>query len=282
MKLIQPRVALARAARRLLSDRSYGRVREAYRRTFAQGDPYCAVCETAIAAFVRNSFGELICPACDAYPRTRAAMLYLRPALTDGTHYKVLNFAPHSAKKARLEALEGITYVTADHPYASTLYGSRCMLRMDLEKLPCYDGAFDFVVAIGVVQFVLRDGPMFQEISRVLAPGGRFVFETTIFGDRTVECYSAAELATLSYGAKQALDGLLVTTKWYDGNALLHDPRQYVRQYGLDIVDRVQAAGLAVTPVRFDTLCAASGRTPAACGLDESAGHYLFVCEKPS
>lgn len=276
-----PRVVLTRVARRWLGRRRYAALREAYRRRFAAHRAYCAVCEAAIPGFVPNSFGELMCPSCDAFPRTRAAMLYLRPLLANGRRHRVLNFAPHAAKEAQLAALDGISYVTADHPYAGRLYQSRCMLQMDLEQLPCNDASFDVIVAIGVVQFVLRDERMFREIARVLAPGGRFVFETTIFGAETVECYSRDELETLVLGEKPVLDGLLVTTKWRPQGRLTHDPRQYVRKYGLDIEARVRAAGLTVNPTTFATLCASAGRTADACGLAESAHHLLFVCEKP-
>jgi len=207
-------------------------------------------------------------------------MLYLRARLADGRRRRVLHFAPFPKKAEWLEAMPGISYVSADHPLGAEAYQSRAMMRMDLEQLPFRDDVFDLVIAISVVQFVLRDAPMFAEVARVLRPGGVFVFETTIFGPTTTECYTADELIFLEYGVKDQLDGLLVSTKWREHDRLLHDPRQYVRQYGLDIRQRLENAGFAVNPIPFSALCEAAGESPETFGLHEAAGHLLFECVK--
>lgn len=271
---------LAGLADAMLPKKHYVGLRQRYRKFVGQ-QAICPVCSQRFAGFQLNAWGETSCPICQSFPRTRAAMLYLRARLGDTPRRRVLHFAPFPKKAEWLEKTPGISYVTADHPLGVKVYQSRMMMGMDLERLPFSDDIFHLIIAISVVQFVRRDVMMFAEVARVLRPGGVFVFETQIFGPTTTECYTAEELASLEYGVKDQLDGLLVSKKWREDDRLLHDPRQYVRQYGLDIRHRLENAGFAVNPIPFSALCEASGEAPETFGLREVADKVLFECVKP-
>jgi ubiquinone/menaquinone biosynthesis C-methylase UbiE len=50
----------------------------------------------------------------------------------------------------------------------------------DVRELPCPDAAFDMVVDFGTCYHVARRAQALREVSRVLAAGGRFVYETRL------------------------------------------------------------------------------------------------------
>ena len=54
----------------------------------------------------------------------------------------------------------------------------RCKVEGNIEHLPFRDGAFDLVTANMVVEHVRKVKYLFAEVSRVLAPGGRFLLHT--------------------------------------------------------------------------------------------------------
>jgi SAM-dependent methyltransferase len=197
--------------------------------------------------FSTNPFGEISCPACGSFPRTRAMMFYLRRHLDERRPNRVLHIAPFWKKAEALSRIDGLTYITADMAWPGEgVYPWNSMMRMNMEDIPFADGFFDLVIAVSVMQFILRDGRAFSEVARVLRPGGVFVFELDVFGDRTEESYSDKELDVLEYGIKDGPVELFMTGKWKKDGKLLHDPRQYVRKYGMDIMDRAARAGFAV------------------------------------
>jgi uncharacterized protein YdaL/SAM-dependent methyltransferase len=270
---------LAGLAGAMLPKKHYVGLRQRYRKLVEQ-QVICPACDHRFAEFRLNAWGEVSCPVCQSFPRTRAAMLYLRAHLGDGRPRQVLHFAPFPKKAEWLEKTPGVRYVSGDHPLGAKVYRSRMMMGVDLEQLPFSTDIFDLLIAISVVQFVRRDALMFAEVARVLRPGGVFVFETQIFGPTTKECYTAEELASLEYGVKDQLDGLFVSKKWFEHGRLVHDPRKYVRHYGLDIRDRLENVGFSVNPIPFSALCEAAGETPETFGLRETAEKLLFECVK--
>jgi len=212
-------------------------------------------------------------------------MLFVRQRLAAGGVGSILHFAPFPKKADVLSRWPGIRYLSADMQWPEeglfgTAAASEVMLRSGMEAIPRADGEFDLVLAISVMQFVIGDERAFAEVARVLRAGGMFVLETTLFGEKTEECYSPEELASLRYAVKEKWDGLLIKEKWVKDGQMLHDPRQFVRKYGTDIVGRLERAGFAgeVLPCRQG--CANVGVDVREVGIEETTEHVLLVCTK--
>lgn len=281
---------LRRAIRRWVGLPRYAAVRRWYRRAaglppaatrFSAEGGACPVCGAALPAFAINEYGEWICPDCLSYPRTRAAMLYLeqrvRPRLERGEALRLLHFSPFPEKLRALSRYPRLAIVAADFA-ASGLPRGGASARADMEDLPFRAESFDVAIALAVVPFVRRDRRAFQELARVLRPGGVLLLETTIFGEATEELYTLEELERLTYALKPTFEGLLPHGKWESAGRLLHDPRQYVRRHGLDVQGRLAAEGFDAEPMTFEALCRAQGASPAHFGLAESAQAVLFEC----
>ncbi|MBI5542702.1 MAG: methyltransferase domain-containing protein [Deltaproteobacteria bacterium] len=272
---------LRSAARRAIGVRRYTALKERVLRQVEAGRAHeCPVCESRLARFRRNGYAELICPVCGSFPRTRAVMLHLRRHLPEGASRRVLHVAPFWRKALALEGRRGLDYVSVDRAWPSPIYDRTAQQDMDLESLRFADASFDLVIAVSVIQFVLHDDRAFAELARVLRVGGVLLVETTIFGDRTEESYSAQELREVQYGIKDRLDGLLVTAPWRRDGKLLHDPRQYVRRYGRDLAARLERAGFEVRLVPYREVCSLAGLDAASVGLTETAEHLIFECTR--
>jgi SAM-dependent methyltransferase len=113
----------------------------------------------------------------------------------------------------------------------------------DVERLTFADGSFDLVTSTEVFEHVPDDARGFREVHRVLRPGGHLVFTVPL----------ADVPATLERAARR--DGVIVhlLPPEYHGDRLRG--RKHVlafRTYGLDIVERLAAAGFEATIERVD------------------------------
>lgn len=112
----------------------------------------------------------------------------------------------------------------------------------DLEALTFDDESFDLCTSTEVLEHVADDAAAFGELRRVLVPGGHLVFTVPLF-DRpeTVE------------RAVRAADGTVrhLLPPEHHGDRLRGSGRVLVfREYGLDVVDRLHAAGFESAEIR--------------------------------
>jgi SAM-dependent methyltransferase len=100
-------------------------------------------------------------------------------------------------------------------------------LHGDIEALPFRDGVFDLVTANMVIEHVARPAPLFHEVRRILAPGGRFIVHTPNAGG-----YSTVLTRLIPAGLRPRMAGALlgrdhrdVYPTFYRANtaATLHD-----------------------------------------------------------
>lgn len=165
-------------------------------------DGLCAVCgATAAFAPIRpgHSLRETRCSVCKAARRTRdlARTLtrlvagpdakLLPPALAAMTGLRLYEAQAKGPLHDRLAGLPG--YVCSEYVPETTAPGTvgpdgvRCE---DLEHLRFADESFDYVVTQDVLEHVADPWRAFDEIWRVLAPGGRHVFTVPVHeGHRT-------------------------------------------------------------------------------------------------
>jgi SAM-dependent methyltransferase len=193
------------------------------------------------------------CPGCGAVERHRLLWLYLRERTDLFTRpQRLLHVAPEEVFAARLRALPGLRYVSAD------LSSPRAMLRADVQRLPHPDACFDSILCHHVLEHVQDDRAALAELRRVLRPGGWAILQSPV----------RKRLAT-------TLEDASVT-----------DPRErerlfgqsdHLRQYGGDYAARLREAGFEVRPEQFFEALAPDHR--ARHGLK---GETIWLCLRPA
>ena len=138
----------------------------------------------------------------------------------------------HAGKVTCSEYLDGV-------PAGETVGGVQCQ---DVRRLTYAAGSFDVCTSTEVLEHVSEDTLGFAELHRVLRPGGRLIFSVPLSGrEKTIE------RARLKDGK---IEHLLPPE--YHGDRIRGQGRVLAyRNYGLDILDRVRAAGFS--DVRFVT-----------------------------
>jgi SAM-dependent methyltransferase len=127
-----------------------------------------------------------------------------------------------------------------DVPPGAFRGGVQCQ---DVQALTYADASFDVVTSTEVLEHVPDDCRAFAELHRVLRPGGVLVFTVPL-----MEAPATLERARLEHGAVVHL-----CRPEYHGDRLRG--RRAVlafRTYGLDILDRLRAAGFAASLERLD------------------------------
>jgi SAM-dependent methyltransferase len=113
----------------------------------------------------------------------------------------------------------------------------------DVQRLTYDDVSFDLVTSTEVFEHVPDDRRAFAEIHRVLRPGGALVFTVPL-----MDTVTTLERARLDHGAIVHL-----TDPEYHGDRLRGRGRVLAfRTYGLDILDRLRAAGFEARLERID------------------------------
>ncbi len=229
---------IRRALRALVPREQRQRLREAARRVRHHGRArWCPVCGAKVSRFLANprtGRPDSVCPVCGSQERHRATWPFLcaqtplaKPPL------RMLHVAPERCFERLLRRTPGLDYVTMDRDK------EHVMVRTDLTNLVFDDAEFDLVVCNHVLEHVPDDRAAMEELFRVLRPGGCAV--VTVPGpdpalgfparlERTVEDPAAAdpEARRRRFGHPE-----------------------HVRQYGLDLRDRLAAAGFRVDYVEY-------------------------------
>ena len=138
-----------------------------------------------------------------------------------------------------------LRYVTAD--MASPL----AMVHLDVTALPFTDQYFDAILCSHVLEHVPNDHTAMREFYRVLKPGGWFLPDVPIVGDRTFEDPSITDS---------------------EERARLFGQSDHVRSYGRDFKGRLETAGFQV---RLDPLAHELGELGRRKnGIDDSDLHF--------
>jgi len=212
----------------------------------------CPCCGWRGARFLNHigydeTLGNYVCPRCGSHARHRGLAIFLRNYLaTRDRTVKVLHFAPERGIAASLATHPKLTYVTLDMaPHAVSVRG-------DIGAIPFRDGAFELIICCHVLEHLPGDAPALAEIARVLAPGGQAVIMVPMLSGWESQ-------ATLEFGAPQPR----LSDHW--------------RLYGNDVAQRISAAGMDCTSVRFSSFL-----TPLQRGVYQSGEDIIFLGSKPT
>ncbi len=179
------------------------------------------------------------CPRCDARSRHRGLSLLLPEVLRDKPTGPSLIFAPERTMMGHLSRLIDEPILTTDYLRTDVHFPGE-----DIQQLTFADNSFAFLMCNHVLEHIPDDRAALAECARVLMPGGLAVF--TIPGDYH----------------KQAT--------WIFDKP---DANGHLRHYGLDVVDKMRAAGFGTVTARDMSL----GR-PARYHIHP--GDHAFICRK--
>jgi len=204
-------------------------LRPVVRITFLGRARYCPVCRSRCRRFLSHGprsrkVHDAVCPVCLSHPRHRLAWLFLtaRTNLLDGHRKRLLHMAPEPAFAQILRRAPGIEDVSAD------LDSPHATVKLDITRLDLESASFDVILCSHVLEHVPEDRQAMSELFRVLKPGGWAMIQVPVSNKPTFEDPSITEPAERERLFWQA---------------------DHVRLYGLDISDRLRAAGFEVDAV---------------------------------
>jgi SAM-dependent methyltransferase len=179
--------------------------------------PICGWVGLRFSAYGRaQRRGDARCPRCSSAERHRLAYRLLAARL--GAQACTLHVAPEPALRGWLEGISR-RYVPIDLDRPGSI-------AMDLTALTLADASCSLVWCSHVLEHIPDDRRAIAEIARVLAPGGVAVIQVPIGGPTTLE------------------DPAVVDPR---ERARLYWQEDHVRLYGLDLAERLAAAGLAAS-----------------------------------
>ena len=122
------------------------------------------------------------------------------------------------------------------------------LVNQNLEKLTFPDNTFDIIVTSDVMEHVRLDSNAHREISRVLKPGGFYLFTVPHFRDR----YDTFFRVAVIHPSNPSTD-IFLTEKEYHGDANSEDGRALsYRSYGTDLDDELTQLGFNVEYTKRD------------------------------
>ncbi len=223
----------------------------------------CPCCGGTFRRFrAMNGRPNARCPACDALERHRVLWLYLRDR-TDilVRPQRLLHFAAEPGFEARLRAVSGLDYLSADLEPKNSF-----QQRIDITAMPYDDASWDAVMANHVFVEVPDDLGAMREVFRVLKPGGRLIAMVNI--DHSSPVTIPAERGRVGHvpkGSQQRVG-------------------RNLRRYGEDYPDRLREAGFEVDFVPYVSELPAE--TVARHALAErggkTTGNDIYVGTKPT
>jgi SAM-dependent methyltransferase len=188
------------------------------------------------------------CPGCGSLERHRLVYLLLKDRIPRGQ--KVLHAAPEPLMIRWLVSLSS-EYLNVDlfHP---------AMRKMDLTAIELPDDSKTLIWCSHVLEHIPDDAKALSEFHRVLAPGGMLMLQVPIGGQVTYEDWTVVE-------EEDRLEKFL--------------QEDHVRLYGLDLKDRIEAAGFECEVLSCDDFSLADRRLY---GLDAPHFREVFFCRKPA
>lgn len=209
----------------------------------------CPICDFSgeFSDFGAARRQNALCPKCGSLERHRLLWLYIKSSTNLlKNKNRILHFSPNPALKKKLSSLGNLDYVTSNITKEESMV-------IDITDMPEDISFFDVIIAVHLLEHIQDDFKAMRELFRVLNPGGRAIIMVPILEPATVEGDSFK-------GTKEHVDN-----------------PDHVRSYGMDVIDRLKAAGFEVEVI--DTANCCCERDVVKHGLLDE---IIFVCHKPS
>ena len=198
------------------------------------------------------------CPACGSLERHRLMWLFIQertPLLKQ--KQKLLHVAPERFYFDRLSKHPLVDYTAGDKFDPGYEY-PKGTIDMDITRIQFPESTFDAVICSHVLEHVPDDGLAMRELLRVLKPGGWAIIQVP-----------------LSKAMARTDEDITITDpKERERRFGQHD---HFRLYGLDLKDKLQAAGFGVEVVAYTDKFTPAERFRAGLPHDED----VYFCHRP-
>jgi len=218
----------------------------------------CPCCGWRLRGFVGRwglwtSNQDGYCPRCNSKARHRRIWLFLAERTDLTRALCMLEVAPWWSFARRLRRMPHVKFVGLDLEHT----GPQVNLIGDARAIPLAEGSCDLVLCVHVLEHIPEDARVIGELHRVLKPSGHALVSVPLRLDRPTH-----------------EDPTVVDP---EERLRLFGERGHVRFYGLDLGDRLRAAGFEVSLDRASDI---PNETRVRFGLrtDEN----IFICRKPS
>lgn len=233
-------------------------IRPALRIIFFGRSRYCPVCNSSCRLFLSHGVKSrrsknVVCPVCLSHERQRLAWIFIHSStnLNDGSVKKLLHLAPEAEFERKLKSIPGIQYLSAD------LLNPHAMVEMDITHIQSPEAAFDIILCSHVLEHIPEDRKAMGELFRVLKPGGWALIQVPTSNKGTFEDPSVTDPAE-----RERL--------FWQGD--------HVRLYGLDIKERLTAAGFDLEVIFPDQVLDQQDFERMGILADEP----IYYCRKPA
>lgn len=218
---------------------------------------YCPVCNSNVKSFYPFGLAkrpEAMCPICNMLERHRAICLLLKrkTSLWSGKQQKMMHVAPEPELTKLFKKIKGLDYLSVD------LCNPNAMEKVDITDIPHDDSTFDIIYCSHVLEHVPDDRKAMGEFFRVLKPDGWALIAVPI--KNTPETFE--DLSVTDPKEREKLFGQ-------------HD---HVRQYGLDIAERLASVGFKVESLLPQNYM--SDDEIQKCRLGAVVQKPVFYCQK--
>ena len=229
-------------------------------------DGYCVICENDAKFLVNDEWlrDHYICHKCGSIPRQRALIHALNIFLPTWRALKIHESSPDGASSDFIKRVAGDYSFSQYFPHGipgEFMDGIRCE---NLEQLTFHNESIDIIITQDVLEHVFHPMKAFQEIARVLKPGGFHFF--------TVPWYPETKTVVR---AKLNNEGNIEYVKppIYHGNPINKKGSLVVHDLGRDFINDIQRHSGLSTMIYLE-----KNKT---LGLDAEHLH-VFICEKYS
>lgn len=217
-----------------------------------EGNGVCPICEAEVTFSAENTWFRdyLLCSGCGSIPRERALMRVISDCFPNYRELIIHESSPVNRGTSEKLRHECPGY-SASHFFKHTQLGQkddRTGYRCEsLESLTFADNSFDLFITQDVMEHIFNPDLAFQEVCRVLKPGGAHIFTVPI-----VNKQKKTEVR-----ASQDEHGEIVLFKpaEYHGNPVDLDGSLVTMQWGYDIVSYItDVSGMVSTILTIDNL----------------------------
>ncbi len=186
----------------------------------ATAGAWCLICRWQGDEFIGGFNSELSrCPQCGSIARDRFLLAaWFQRSAKPSTRLRVLETSPRLGDDYRRAMGGWFDYLASDFDESA----HRGSVRLDLQAIDLPDASLDVILSAHVVEHTLDPDAVFAEVHRVLAPGGLLYLQVPVLHART-----------------QRPAGV----EYHGDNTLVH------WRFGLDLTDRLRAAGFETTLV---------------------------------
>ena len=219
---------------------------------FLEVEGVCPICEQEVVfrsekEWLRDHF---LCSGCGSIPRERALMHVIK-LYFPGYRSLIVHESSPGGRGASVKLRNECAGYTTSHFYKDlklgeyqAQHGHRCE---DLENLTFDDESFDLFITQDVMEHIFDPARAFNEIARVLKPGGAHIFTVPIINkERETECWASRdESGQIIYHKEPE----------YHGNPIDESGSLVTMHWGYDIASFImKAADTPSTIVMIDDL----------------------------